>query len=175
MARANFKILASLAVALAVGCGSADNSPDAGPAQDAAPSGHIQVGTGIVRFEPLTMDTATPLVPGPQGGGRYGGHHIWTALRLVDIEPTDLSTYSVRVFAADGTQAAEFIRDASTAPFEQDADGHWFLSGLAPRLDDCCAVAEQDFTLVGLVAFAGGGQLSERVFGRAGACTAQCP
>ncbi len=175
MARSNFKIVSTLALGLVLGCGSDQASPDAGiPTMDAGPSGHLEVGTGIVRFEPLSMETAAALVPGPQGGGRYGGHHIWAALRLVDIDPSALETYSVRVFSADGTQVAEFIRDANTAPFEQDAEGRWFLSGLAPRLDDCCMVAEQDFTLLGLVAFKDGGQLSERVFGRAGSCTADC-
>ncbi len=172
---AHGRLIAGCLAALLGACGSEQGPADGGVAADVPTIGHVEVGTGIVAFEPLLSEVTTPLVAGPQGGGRFEGHHVWAALRLVDLEPQSLSTYSIRIFDAEGALAAEFVRDITSAPFEQDAEGRWVLAGLAPRLTDCCQVAEQDFTLVGVVGFPDGGQLLERAFGRAGACSVPCP
>lgn len=175
MARAaQGRLIAGCLAVLLGACGSEQGPLDAGVA-DVPAIGHVEVGTGIFAFEPLRSEVTTPLVAGPQSGGRFEGHHVWAALRLVDLDPQTLSTYSIRVFDAEGGLAAEFVRDIANAPFEQDAEGRWVLAGLAPRLMDCCQVAGQDFTLVGVVGFPDGGQLIERAFGRAGDCSVTCP
>lgn len=156
-------------------CGKAQSPADGGVAPDATAGAFVEIGTGIVQFEPLNPDGPTELIPGPQGGGRFEGHHIWTTIRLVGVAPFELQTYGVQVIDSDGASAAEFVREAPTAPFEQDEEGRWFLSGLAPRLADCCLVAGRAFTLVGTVRFANGAELTDRATGLAGECSVPCP
>lgn len=160
-----------LALALTA-CGGAEaldtGTPDAGPA------GVLEVGTGVVDFVPLDPATPTALTAGPQASGRYDGYHIWTSLRLTDVAVDTLATYTVRVRTADAQLVTELIRDADRAPFEEDTKGRWVLSGLAPRLSDCCLVSGATFLLEAEVVDTAGNSWFDRVEGVAGACP-ECP
>ena len=159
-----------------LGCGAApDGAADAGSGgADAGLLGVLEVGTGVVAFEDLDPVVPTPMTPGPQAGGRYEGFHIWVSLRLTDVDPEALATYAVRLRGTDGVVAAEVLRDAARAPFELDAKGRWVLSGLAPRLADCCTLSGRKFLAEAEVMDAAGRALITRAEGVAGACPA-CP
>ena len=150
-------------------------SPDAGMTRDAGPTGKLEVGTGLIAFEPFDGDTPAELIRGPQSGGRYDGHHVWISLRLTGVALEDLDTYQVEVLNADGELAASIIRDAARAPFELDEADRWILTGLAPRLSDCCLVEGRAFTVMAEVVDKDGGRLEALATALAGQCDAECP
>jgi len=167
--------LIALAAATLVACSGGDSPVDAGVPDAGPPPGTIEVGTGIVAFEAIDPQTPLDLVPGPQASGRYEGYHVWTALRLTDVVFEDLETYTVRMYDGADTQIVELVRAVETSPFEEDAEGRWVLSGIAPRISDCCLVSEGDFEIEGVVTYADGRALSARAAGRAGLCDEMCP
>lgn len=160
------------------GCGEGTETPDAGsiPADggdgsggspDAGVAPTIEVGTGIDAFEDFVRDGSQifPLVLGPQGGGRLGGHHVALAVRLNGLEPADFTLLTVRVLDANGAERTRLSR-APTAPFINGRD----LPNLAPRVDDCCLVAEAPVTVEATVTLLDGSTLEDRVSGRATTC-----
>lgn len=165
------------AILLALGlsaCGSdGAGGPDAGPVDAGEVSATLEVGTGILGFEEIGSEPLQ-IVQGPQGGGRFDGHHIWLALRLGKATPDQLETYGLTLFDAEGNVASEQTLDAARAPFEPDQEGRHVLSGLAPRLMDCCAIQGRAFMIEGRVTFLTGQVLTAQATGLAGMCSVAC-
>jgi hypothetical protein len=167
--------LAALALfGWACGAGGAVDAADGGVGPDAGLPGRLEVGTGVLEFAELDPNAPTPLTAGPQASGRYEGYHIWISLRLTDVDVDTLATYAARVRTVDGQVAAEVIRDAARAPFEEDAKGRVVLTGLAPRLADCCAVGGQRFIAEAELFDQAGRGILARAQGVAGTCP-ECP
>ena len=120
---------------------------DSGAADAAAPPIPVTVGVGINGFEPLLAGATVELVLGPQGGGRMGGYHIWTGVRVVGFDPVGiLVTITVRE-AANRTERARVVRRLQLQP-----DGEGFVAfGLNAILDDCCAVVGGPIIIVAAV------------------------
>lgn len=144
-------------------------SVDGGAAPDAgmlAPT--VQVGTGLDAFEPLLRDGSQvfPLVLGPQGGGRLGGHHVALAARLEGVTPRGASLLAVRVLDESGGERATVSRDPARSPFINDRD----LPNLQPRLDDCCLVAGGRITVEAILTLTDGSVVTDAVSGVATTC-----
>lgn len=167
-----------LAACLA-GCGSEASppSPDTGVIDAATPDGGdstdvgnrpaVRMGTGEARFEALPDDGAIfPLVLGPQGGGRLGGHHVLLSVLLQNVTPAELSLIEVRVLDEGGAVQGRVLRDPAAAPFVAGRE----LPNLAARLDDCCVVAGRPVRVQVIATMTGGGELSDEVGGTATAC-----
>lgn len=119
---------------------------DAGPIRDAGPvAPAVEIGTGQDSFIELMDGDMVEISAGPQGGGRIGGHHIWFALRMQGLNKDDLTFLRFTLTSTDGSQRAELLRNPAVAPIQADpATGSLQLIALAPIIDDCCLVAEQE-------------------------------
>lgn len=163
---------------LASACGAEDAPPtsptdagtpmeDGGEPADLGPAPSVVVGTGQNRFEALPEDgSATfPLVLGPQGGGRFGGHHVLLAVLLEGLVNSDLEQLEVRVLDDAGARQGQLLR-ASTSPFINGRE----LPNLAVRVDDCCLIANQSIQVEAVARRPDGSTLTHRVAGTASAC-----
>jgi hypothetical protein len=166
-----------LAVCSACSGTSGDDDPaDAGPEPDGSTRDGgvlegdfgVEVGTGLVAFETVDGDDVLDLIQGPQSAGRYGGYHIWMAVRLVDIEPIDVDIITLSIETSTTVEAMVMRRPAGL-PFEPCDDGQC-AAGFAPRLDDCCRVSEQPVTLKAFVIAKNRRMVSASVEAKAGAC-----
>ena len=107
-------------------------APDAGPKL-------VQVGTGSNQFEALTPGQTVSLVLGPQGGGRNGGYHIWSALKTVDLNPDRINVTIELLSTPDRSTVVTMSR---ALRLQDVGDGHAaFGIRLAPP--DCCTVADR--------------------------------
>ncbi len=118
-----------------------DPTPDASePDSGEAPT--VEIGTGQDDFVPLTEGELVPLNQGTQGGGRFLGYHIWSAVRAKGFEPKDALLEFVFVDST-GTEQARQSRQLTLL-----ASGDAFIAyGFAPRIQDCCAVSNQAVTM----------------------------
>lgn len=141
---------------------------DAGAAPDGGATSPVVIGTGIDSFIELQRDGTQvfPIVLGPQGGGRFEGHHVELAVRLNGITPSDLSLLEVRVLDESGEIRATVLRDPARSPFVAGRD----LPNLAPRLDDCCLVAGRSVVVEVLATPVSGPTLRDQVSGVATSC-----
>jgi len=133
-----------------VGCGSSDpgssSGQDAGtlPGTDGGEvSASVEIGTGIDRFEPITEDQVLPLDVGPQGGGRFEGYHIYSAVKVRGYAHQNLlATFRILDDARD-VQAEQSRNFRILQP-----DGDAYVAyAVAPRLMDCCVVEDQPIYL----------------------------
>lgn len=82
MARPSLRCASLLLALVPLAC-APTSAPDAGPDEDAgATDSRLRVGTGFERFEPLADGDDVTFTAGFQGG-----HHVWGALRVEDLEP----------------------------------------------------------------------------------------
>lgn len=137
--------LAALTVACSglIACGGESAPEDAGRPDGGAVTGAdgsagptVEIGTGLDRFEPIAEGDTLPLEVGPQGGGRYEGYHIYSAVRVQGYSPTNLLA-TFRILDADGNVQAEQAR--SFRRLQPDGDA-FVAFAVAPRLMDCCEV-----------------------------------
>jgi hypothetical protein len=110
--------------------------PDAGTALDAG-GPVIEVGTGMDTFMPLMTDQMVNFVIGPQGGGRFMGYHIWTAIRTQGFNPNGAMVVATIRTASTGVVHAMVSRIIQLEQHGPD----YIAYGIAPRFDDCCLVA----------------------------------
>lgn len=164
----------ALSLLLVAGCGTntddgdddVTRDRDAGPdiTRDAgmvAPS--VEIGTGQDRFEPLDDGDSVELIAGPQGGGRDGGHHIWSAMRIYGIAKADIMLLTFEIADAAGEVRAMVSRTGA-APIQTDpATGALQLIAVPPIIDDCCRIAEQQATLRAIVTTMGGTTYTDAV------------
>lgn len=106
---------------------------------DATGSLSIVAGTGRDRFEPLADGGKIELTVGPQGGGRMYGYHIWTGARMEGGSPAGVM---IEVSILEGATRAMQSRERRLATLMPDGTG-FVVYGMAPRLEDCCAIAEK--------------------------------
>lgn len=128
------------------GCGSSNPmSTDAGgPARDAAlaPSVDggagptVEIGTGAMSFVPIEEGETLPLEFGGQSSGRYGGYHVFAAMRVTGFSPRGILGAFETVDSEGVVQARQARLFRSLQP---DGDG-FVVYGIAPALSDCCAV-----------------------------------
>jgi hypothetical protein len=141
---------ALLIVALS-GCGGAPppdlgGAPDAGLSADAtAPAAtptEVEVGTGEDGFAPVEVDQAIDPVLGPQGGGRFEGYHVTSAVRTRGLDRT-MARVTFRLLAEDGAEVGRQVR-----VFDLERRGADLVAyGVRPRLTDCCLVAGKPMTM----------------------------
>jgi hypothetical protein len=176
-------------VTAACGTSSSGTAPgsDAGPPSDAAPAtadaspradagtlsdgsaGMLTVaaGTGRDRFEALAPGQTAPLSIGPQGGGRMFGYHIWSAARVTGGEPMNAAVEFWFLDPVTREQRAHERRITTLMP-----DGSSFvIFGVAPRISDCCLVAEKEMVIRVEVKDSNGKMGSHEEQVRAGPCS----
>jgi hypothetical protein len=110
---------------------------DGSVAGDASDLRVVEVGTGMDTFLPLMTDQMVNFVIGPQGGGRYMGYHIWSAVRTHGYNPNGATVRITVLSATTGVVHASQTRIVQLEPHGADDIAY----GIAARLDDCCAVA----------------------------------
>lgn len=127
------------ALSFVAACSGGDDAPerDGGRIVDFA----VEVGAGRLVFQTITGTQTLPLIQGPQNAGRFGGFHVWTAVKLVDIAPSDVDTLTVTLTSSEGATEAEIVRRPAGLFFDP-CEGGLCAAGLAPRLMDCCRVAD---------------------------------
>lgn len=129
----------------------------------------VEVGTGLLTFEPVADDEVLDLVQGPQNAGRYGGYHIWMAVKIADIEIIEIDTIALTIQTSTGTTEAMVTMRPTGLPFEP-CEGGQCVAGFAPRFADCCRVAGREVTLTALVTAKNRKMVSDSVVATAGAC-----
>lgn len=142
---------ALLFCSLLVACGSGDDdgtldggaARDAGIVADAGPTApSVQIGTGQDSFVGLDDGDTVELVSGPQASGRFGGHHIWSAMRIRGIARTSIDRLTFTISSTNGESRATIVRTAA-APIQMDpTTGALQLIAVPPIVDDCCLIAE---------------------------------
>ncbi len=134
---------------------------DAGEADAQVSDGgvmNVEIGTGVEAFEALTEGEMIPIQLGPQGGGQYGGFHVWHAVRVHDLDPTDI-TLNFRVYlASTNEEIASQERRADLLP----SSGGWIAYGIAPPFTDCCLAEDHDIVMTVLVTDSTGKTGSDR-------------
>lgn len=103
----------------------------------------VQVGIGSDMFEAVTEGQTVNTVLGPQGTGRFGGYHIWGAVKAIGFNPNQISVDYQILAHPSRTKLAGLVRRFRMMPFQ---DGHaaW---GMTPVLDDCCATTSAQVIL----------------------------
>lgn len=120
-----------------------DPGMDAGGETDGGMTGPIvRIGTGQDMFQPLTENQMVELSQGTQGGGRLEGYHIWSAVRVKGFNPSQ-ALVEFRIIDETGTVQAQQERLLSLQPTGEFHDAF----GIAPRIMDCCAVADKPVTM----------------------------
>jgi hypothetical protein len=166
------------------GCGSEplDSAADAGRAADAgagasdASTGvQVEIGVGEDGFMPVVEDQRVELVLGPQGGGRFEGHHVSVAVRTRGLSPLGVKL-TFRLLAEDRTEVAVQPRVFDLARRGDDLVAY----GVRPRVSDCCLVAERALYLAVEAEDAEGKKGSDERRVRAGPCldergVSRCP
>ena len=120
------------------GPGSTDD-PDSGVAagQDAA-TPTVEIGTGVDAFESIVEDQVLELRVGPQGGGRFEGYHIFSAVKVDGYDPVNLLA-TFQILSEDRQVQAEQARQFPRLQ----PDGEAYVAfAVAPRLMDCCVVED---------------------------------
>lgn len=141
---------------------------DAGQHEDAGPP-PVEVGVGQFSFTPLQEGQLVELTRGLQGGGRFGGYHIFSAVIARGFPEDEPVTITVNVRSLDGT-----IRGTETRVFVLQPDpmsGEPAIWGLTPILDDCCLVAESEIVMEATVE----GPNGERAEDRRQVVASTCP
>ena len=144
--------LVTLAFApLACGEGS-EASPDAGRffrpnveifQEDAGTMQRIELGTGFARYRPLTDGQEVELSRGPQGGGRWGGFHVWHAATLNGYNP-HVTELVFRTYLADDLTLVA----TSTRSFNLEyVEDRYVVAGVAPPIADCCLAQNRELIM----------------------------
>lgn len=121
----------------------AESGLDASVLEDAGgPS--LEIGTGVDRFEELVEGQEIEIILGPQGGGRWGGFHVWHGVKTQGFDPEGIML-SFRTYLADTREEiASQERRANLIPL----DGTSYVAyGIAPPFLDCCKAEDQDIIL----------------------------
>lgn len=146
-----------LGLALLVACSSEPEDDDGGPMDagidsnmdatartDGGPDGPtVEIGTGQDMFEPLTENQVVELSQGAQGGGRMLGYHIWSGVRVKGFNPRQAIVEFSLIDDTDTVQALQ-ERLLSLQPTGEFHDAF----GIAPRIMDCCALANKPVRMV---------------------------
>lgn len=67
-------------------------------------------------------------------------------MRLDDATPDDIDTLTITVTTTGGISQGEIVRRPEALPFEA-CGASFCAAGFAPRLADCCAVADRQAVL----------------------------
>ncbi len=177
--RAAFCVFLAASVVAACGTSGDDTGDDvirdrdAGPVstRDAGPvTPAVEVGTGQDFFVPLEDGDSVELIAGPQGGGRNGGHHIWSAMRIYGIAKADIMLLTFEIADIDGDVRAMVSRTGA-APIQTDAaTGALQLIAVPPIIDDCCLLANQQAILRAILTTNGGTTYTDAVTVSVSAC-----
>lgn len=173
--------LASLGVLFAVAACSSSGSQDEDAAglvdlgEDAgepiviedAEARTTQIGTGADAFEPVTMGQDVVLTQGPQGGGRWGGFHIWHAVRTRGLDHRGITMRFETLIPDTREVIASQERRTNLV---SDGTGHFVAYGIAPAFPDCCKAAGNDVIMLVELTDASGRTGSDEQVVRAGAC-----
>jgi hypothetical protein len=108
---------------------------DGGDDSDASLVRTVEVGTGTDDFVPIATDEQMTQILGPQGGGRYMGYHIWSAIKVTGFQPR-MATVRFQILDEDRNELARQQRTLNLMP----SMGAYVAYGVAPWLDDCCVV-----------------------------------
>lgn len=132
---------------VAHGCGSSEsNSPDASDADDDSDSlgdPTVEIGTGVDGFEALEDGQLVTLTLGPQGGGRWGGYHVWHAVRAHGFNPENVEAKFETHLASTDEEIARQTRRYDLV----EISGGAVAFGAAPWIDDCCVAEETDLVM----------------------------
>jgi hypothetical protein len=130
LSTAAFAVLSLAAACAGLGVGDEDALPALIDVDGGTLS--VEIGTGVVRYEPLSDGPAVDVI-----SGRQGGYHVWTSVRIRDLDldhvRIDLSTR----FEDDGKLAGP--TSAVSAPLEA-VDGAHEHAGMTSFIDDPTAV-----------------------------------
>jgi hypothetical protein len=110
---------------------------------DAGDQAVVEVGTGQDGFVAVPEGGMVDLTQGPQaGGGQFLGYHVFGAVRVRGLDPQQ-ALIELTLVDDTGTEQAREERQVNMQP-----DGDWFVFyGAAPRIMDCCAVANRSATM----------------------------
>ena len=148
--------LFALSISLSFACnGSADDDDDGSDTgtmdaavMDAAPTDSgamtVEIGTGIDDYQALAIGQDVMIAQGPQGGGRWGGFHVWHAARTRGLNPMGIML-SFHVYLT-GTRE-EIAGQSRFADLQPDGSGGYVLYGVAPPFADCCQAANHDIIM----------------------------
>ncbi len=123
---------------------------DASSPQDAgaldrgvAPDPAVEIGTGRAEFVELTEGDPVVIDRGFQGGGRFGGYHIFHSIRVTGLRFQELRLITVQVETSTGASLGRLDRNPEFFPDQPDELGRSVVAGLNPPLVDCCMAAGQ--------------------------------
>jgi hypothetical protein len=112
------------------------------PSIAAGANASVVVGQGQLSYEPITDDETLTWEKGPQGG-----HHVWVALRMIDLRLHGTITEVMLEDVEDPTNP-QLLEDSRVIfDYSPDDDGHCELPGLRSQLDG--AGAEPLATVLG--------------------------
>lgn len=112
-------------------------SEDLGTADAGGP--HCEVGTGADVFEPLTEGQVVALTLGPQGGGRYRGYHIWSAVRVSGVAHQRVAARFELIHVRTSS-----VVGSSDRMFNLQPSGDAYVAyGVAPWISDCCLLRNE--------------------------------
>lgn len=126
-----------------------------------------EIGTGADVFEMLTAGQDVVLTQGPQGGGRWGGFHIWHAVRTLGLDHRGITMrFETRLASTNEVLASQERR----ANLVSDGTGHFIAYGIAPAFPDCCKAAGNDVVMAVQLTDASGRTGSDELVVHAGVC-----
>jgi hypothetical protein len=148
----SFRRVAAALLLFGAACNGGDDDeggmPDATTGMDASSEADmgtapvVEIGIGQDEFNAVAEGQTVMLAQGSQGGGRLLGYHIWSAVRVKGLNPSDASVEFV-LLDQDGNEQARQPRQISLQP-----QGEFFAAyGFAPRIQDCCAIANRMATM----------------------------
>lgn len=131
-----------------MGVADAASPQDAGALDGAVDSGilpdpGVEIGTGRNDFVELTEGDLVEIDRGFQGGGRFGGYHIFHSVRITGLRFQELRLLSLEVETSTGASLGRLDRNPEFFPDTPDAMGRRSVAGLNPPLVDCCLAAGQ--------------------------------
>ena len=132
----------------------------------------VEVGIGQDSFVPVVRSQVVEMVSGPQGGGRFSGHHVLMAVRTEGFDVSEPVTTTVRILDSNQSEVARLIR---LFPLVPDGAGGHVLFSLAPRISDCCAIESAAVFLQALVEDSQGAKGCAQIETTASICPAGGP
>lgn len=139
----------------------ADMSPspaDEGPPRDATvdPTGWVQIGTGVRRFESLEPGQEVPIIAGIQGG-----FHVWGGFRGGDFDDTEVRIRFT--LELQGTVLARADYYEFSLPRDDDVFDYAAVSVVYDSNDDVEPTAGRTMTLTVIVEAADGQVLTDSI------------
>lgn len=175
-------LLCAIGLLALIGCGDSTDGPADAAGQDGTTPQEdageviiiedadvrvVQVGTGVDHFEEVTAGELMPLIQGPQGGGRWGGFHIWHAVRVRGFDHRGISLSFETRLASNQEMLASQTRRVNLV---SDGTGHHIAYGIPPAFPDCCLAAGNEVVMAVSITDAAGRTGADEITVRAGVC-----